>query len=276
MLRLLTSFLPLIVLVSGQDGLSLGRLSELNHLVTGEVFLLSEKVLEIRGFSYDGTAPAAFFWLDTAPGPTAGGRVAPDGSPSLNCALSSVDRTLPALSNVNQRVEFPGDTTITNFLGGSLSVWCVSFAANFGHLTFPSTLPAEAMSLVGPELECSAVDASDSPVDPNVDIPSFIPTPEGFNCEELNPVGNPAGNAPLQVRWRVNEEILEVELIGRLPEGEYFGFGVSGSNERTEMIGADAQIAVSTIWYALSDESEFFGFSQSFILSTVPLGYLRW
>jgi Electron transfer DM13 len=235
------------VAVHGQEeGFFLGSLRTLNHLVSGDVFLLSEKVLEIRGFSYDGTAPAAFFWLDTAPNPTSGGRIAADGSPSLGCAATTSDPELPSLSNVNQRVEFPGETTIRDYLGGSLSVWCEAFAANFGDLTFPTSIPETALSVVGPELECSSSTEADSDPADDVatDIPTFIPTPEGFNCEELNPLSDPIGNVPLQVRWRVNNNLLEIELIGRLPEGEYVGFGVSGSDEGTEMIGADAQVAV--------------------------------
>ena len=245
----MTSFLPILMMTlgvaNGQDdgeGILLGSLSELNHLVTGQVYLMSEKVMEIRGFSYDGTAPATYFWVDTAPRPTGGGVIAPDGSPSLNCATTNTDPDLPAVTNVNHRVEFPGDTTINDYLGGSLSVWCEAFAANFGHLTFPSILTVPAANV---PLECTAVEPVVPTDPPMLDIPPFIPTPEGYNCEELNPVDGAEGGAPLQVRWRVSADatMLELELIGMLPEGEYFSFGVSGSNERTEMIGADAQIA---------------------------------
>ena len=247
-MRFLTSFLPIMMMAVGANGeILLGSLSELNHLVTGDVYLLSAKVMEIRGFTYDGTAPATYFWVDTASSPTGGGVIAPDGSPSLNCATTNTDPDLPAVTNVNHRVEFPGDSTINDYLGGSLSVWCEAFAANFGHLTFP--LSIDALPTADVPLECTG-DAGDPTGgnmmdDEELDIPVFIPTPEGYNCEELNPVDGAEGGAPLQVRWRVSDDstMLELELIGMLPEGQYFAFGVSGSNERTEMIGADAQIA---------------------------------
>jgi DOMON domain len=114
------------------------------------------------------------------------------------------------------------------------SVWCEAFAANFGHFTIPAELPA---AIPGPvALECS----NDQPA--SSDIPDWIATPDGYNCEELNPTIGAAGDAPFHVRWRVDGDWLDVELIGRLPEGEYFGFGVSGATDRTFMIGADVQI----------------------------------
>ncbi|KAL3912541.1 MAG: hypothetical protein SGILL_006840, partial [Bacillariaceae sp.] len=121
------------------------------------------------------------------------------------------------------------------------------FAADFGHLTFPLSIDALPATATTTQLECFDDTGAEMPGDggDETDIPAFIPTPEGYNCEELNPVEGAEGGAPLQVRWRVNDDQteLEVELIGMLPEGEYFAFGVSGSNERTEMIGADVQIA---------------------------------
>jgi Electron transfer DM13 len=133
--------------------LKLGNLSELQHQVSGEVWLLTKKILEIRNFNYDGTAPATYFWVDTSAIPSGSGMVIPDGSPSLGCALSSADPPLPAASNVTQLVEFPGDLTIDDFLGGSLSVWCENFSANFGDLVFPAGLPLP-IPYDGPDLEC--------------------------------------------------------------------------------------------------------------------------
>jgi Electron transfer DM13 len=220
-----------------EEPLFLGSLSSQGHLVSGDVWLLSEKILEIRNFTYDGTAPATYFWLDTSPTPSETGMIVQDGFPSLGCALSTSDPTLPEALGVSQRVEFPGDLSIFNFLGGSLSVWCVEFSANFGSIVFNETLPGPVPSS-GAETECAD--------DDSVGIPEMFVTPEGFNCEELNPKEAPIGGAPLQVRWKVDGDWLDVELVGRLLENEYFGFGVSGfPNERTEMIGADVQIAVS-------------------------------
>jgi Electron transfer DM13 len=143
-------------LAKAQDsGISLGSLRLIEHQVAGDVYLLSKKVLEIRGFTFDGAAPATFFWLDKSPTPSAaGGVVAPDGSPTSGCAKSSAGTPLPLAQGVNQRVEFPEGLTIDDFLGGSLSVWCVEFSANLGDLVFPDTLP-DGIPAPGPDFECS-------------------------------------------------------------------------------------------------------------------------
>ena len=105
------------------EGTFLGTLATRAHQVTGDVYLMSEKVIEIRGFTYDGTAPAAYFWADINPTPSNGGVVVSDGTPSSGCATSIGDPELPGLTGVTQRVEFPGELTIRDFVGGSLSVW---------------------------------------------------------------------------------------------------------------------------------------------------------
>ncbi len=143
-----------LVFARAQDtGILLGSLRSIGHQVGGDVYLLSKKVLEIRGFSYDGTAPDTFFWVDKNPTPSKAGIVAPDGSPSNGCAMSSAGATLPQSSGVNQRVEFPKGMTIDDFLGGSFSVWCVKNGSNFGDLVFPDTLP-DGIPAPGPDFEC--------------------------------------------------------------------------------------------------------------------------
>jgi hypothetical protein len=70
-------------------------------------------------------------------------------------------------------------------------------------------------------------------LDPPTDaLPSFIETPQGFNCQPLH--------EDLQVRWQVNGDSLDIELIGNIDESVYMGFGISGSDIDTKMVGADA------------------------------------
>jgi hypothetical protein len=203
----------------------LGSLTTNAHLVSGDVYLLSERILEVRNFVYDGEGPAGFFWVDTESEPTTGGRVISDGSPSLGCAMTSDDTPLPRQEGVTQRVEFPEGVTINDFLGGSLSVWCEEFAANFGSLTLPSSL--EVIPSPGPVLEC---------VPP--EVPEIAKTPEGYNCEPLTD--------DFQVRWQVDGDDLHVELVGRIDDGTYMSFGISGRPQTdTWMIGADAVVVVS-------------------------------
>lgn len=56
-----------------------------------------------------------------------------------------------------------------------------------------------------------------------------FPVEKDWNCEELN--------EEFQVRWVVDEENLNVELVGRIGPAQYMGFGPSGSDKRTDMIG---------------------------------------
>lgn len=54
-------------------------------LLGQQVFALSERVLEIRGFVYDGAAPDVFFWADTNSSASAGGFILSDLTPSNSC-----------------------------------------------------------------------------------------------------------------------------------------------------------------------------------------------
>jgi Electron transfer DM13 len=99
--------------------------------VAGEVVVLSERVLEIRGFVYDGAAPDVFFWADASAAPTSNGFVLSDASPSNNCGKSPLPR---ADGSKTFRVEFPEGKSIRDILGGSISVRCRRFAANFGEV----------------------------------------------------------------------------------------------------------------------------------------------
>lgn len=44
-------------------GIFLGSFRTRAHRVAGDVFLLTERIMEIRGYSYDGTAPVVYFWV---------------------------------------------------------------------------------------------------------------------------------------------------------------------------------------------------------------------
>jgi hypothetical protein len=198
-----------------------------NHLVAGDVYALSDKVLEVRNFSYDGDAPRALFWASTTPEPADDGTILPN--PSSGCGADE----LPRSSNVVVRVEFPDDLTIRDFLGGSLAVWCVPFRANFGDLVIAANLDLSALPTTanGPALQCEA--------EPEPEVPLIAQTPEGYNCEPLN--------ANYQVRWQIDadQQEIAIELVANIPDGSYMGFGVSGSTTRTLMDQADTIVAVS-------------------------------
>jgi len=93
---------------AGED-IFLGPLVERDHDVNGEVYVLSERVLEIRNFEYDGTGPAAYWWIDTAAVPSSGGSALLSVANTPSCGMMigfAADGTRTA------RVEFPEGMTI--------------------------------------------------------------------------------------------------------------------------------------------------------------------
>jgi hypothetical protein len=119
------------ILVTAQE-VSLGFFTTLAHRLQGEVVLLSDRVMEVRGFVYDGTAPAVYFWADTNPVPSTNGFRLFDGSPTNGCGVNPI----PAAADGTQtyRVEFPDNMSINDILGGSISVWCEEFVTSFGEV----------------------------------------------------------------------------------------------------------------------------------------------
>ena len=210
----------------GSSGMEIGSFVSRAHDVAGDVYALSDRVLEIRNFVYDGTAPDAFFWIDGNAVPSEEGIILSDAAPSNSCGSTKLGK---ADGSTAYRVEFPESTTIHNFTGGSLSIWCRAFGANFGELVIPDNLQEVPTTDDGPDLECSELVGSE-----DEDVMAIVETPEGYNCEPLH--------EDMQVRWKIEDGEIFFELVGFIEDDIYLGFGVSGSDERTEMIGADVVI----------------------------------
>lgn len=157
------------VVVAQSSELLLGNLTTRMHNVAGEVFLLSERVLEVRGFVYDGQAPAAYFWADTFAVPSTNGFRLNDGSPSNSCGTTPLSE---ANGTVTYRVEFPDDTFIFDILGGSISIWCENVTTNFGEVIVPNTLSNIPDTASGPELKCAS-----NITQPPVTSPTSVPAP---------------------------------------------------------------------------------------------------
>ena len=138
--------------------ISLGNLSDLaNHDVSGEVVALSDRVLEIRGFTFDGQGPDVFFWADTSATPSSGGFVLQDGFPVSSCGTANIQTA--ADGSETWRVEFPTGTSLNDVSEGSISVWCGDFAVNFGDVRLSGVDLTELKAAAeGPELECAEVE----------------------------------------------------------------------------------------------------------------------
>ena len=101
----LVFFLPL---VASQE-VSIGSFTERDHDVRGDVFVLSERVIEIRNFMYDGQGPAVYWWIDTSSTPSTAGKglLSPDNVPSCEKRLG-----FAADGSNTVRVELPEGESI--------------------------------------------------------------------------------------------------------------------------------------------------------------------
>jgi DOMON domain/Electron transfer DM13 len=174
-------------------------------------------------------------WADTDPVPSSStGFALLDGPPSNKCGAAPIGG---ADGTETWQVEFPVGMTIADIAGGSISIWCETFQADFGHVTVPTSLYGLPATADGPALQCSG--GYPTATTPPPGIPNIATTPTGYNCEPLD--------SDLQVRWMLAGDTLSVELVGRIGVTDYMGFGLSGLDNRTSMDNADATVCDVTV-----------------------------
>merc|ERR1712241_1472462 len=148
--------------VSGEH-VKVGEFNNRAHGIGGTVYAVDEKTLLIKGFTYDGAGPDAFFWAGTQGYPSGVGTILP--YPFEGKFFEYEDQSAPILSG-----RFSGDKEITLTLPDTLkatdikwlSVWCRAFSVNFGDLTFPDdlSLQGDASEESAPETEPSSWNGS--------------------------------------------------------------------------------------------------------------------
>ncbi|XP_070167433.1 protein Skeletor, isoforms B/C isoform X1 [Polyergus mexicanus] len=108
-------------------GKVIGKLSELHHGVSGEVYAVDARTLFIKDFTYDGEGPAAFFYAGNSKGPGSNGFRMRDERGTTNVLKryrkKDITLTLP-------------DSKILNNIKW-FSVWCDEFSVNFGDVKIP-------------------------------------------------------------------------------------------------------------------------------------------
>jgi hypothetical protein len=128
------------------DGLrELGSLTTIFHEVSGTVFEMSEKVLVIKDFNYDGRGEAPIFLAGTTGTPSEDGEVVlPYPVPDVEKTFSIDDPDLPKLEK-----ELRGDVTLKLPPGFTvdqlkwISVWCTTAKADFGSLQIIKDIPQD-------------------------------------------------------------------------------------------------------------------------------------
>jgi hypothetical protein len=123
------------------EGVKVGDFRNHAHGIGGSVYLIDAKTLLIKGFTYDGAGPDAFFWAGTQGSPSGVGTILP--YPFEGKFFAYEDQSAPILTG-----QFSGDKDITLTLPDTLqatdikwlSVWCRAFSVNFGDLIFPDGL----------------------------------------------------------------------------------------------------------------------------------------
>ncbi|XP_043268962.1 protein Skeletor, isoforms B/C isoform X2 [Venturia canescens] len=183
------------------------KLAGLNgvHGVSSEpIVVVDAQTLLIPGFSYDGEAPDAKFWVGAGAHPTPQGERVPDENGRTE-PLRRYERKTIVLT-------LPGDLTVHQL--GHFGVWCEAFTVDFGHVQIPAKLN------VPPSLKMLGVSPQSK-----------------LNCEVLE------DSLAFEVRWAVAGDSIVVQLVGKLDAGQYMSFGLSATPDRSVMVGGDVVVA---------------------------------
>lgn len=121
-------------------GKLLGRFPDrTQHDVAGTIYVINENTIWVRGFSYDGTAPDAFFYGGSTDSPSSNGEIIPDEF--------GTTQKLGKYDNDNLILTLPVGKTINSYKW--ISIWCREFRVDFGHVDVPSTFVAPGVRSLG-------------------------------------------------------------------------------------------------------------------------------
>ncbi|XP_014219944.1 protein Skeletor, isoforms B/C [Copidosoma floridanum] len=114
-------------------GKYIARFPEGNHGITGTVYAVDESTFFIKNFTFDGQAPAAYFWVGNED------VVGPSGTPlPYPESKSRNPQPLGRYVNADVILRLPSNMKIRDIKW--LSVWCHRFTVNFAHIFIPSNL----------------------------------------------------------------------------------------------------------------------------------------
>ncbi|PBC33360.1 protein Skeletor, isoforms B/C isoform X2 [Apis cerana] len=191
----------------------LPEFSRLAHgLRSGNITILDSKTFYIPNLHYDGAGPDAYFWVGNGSEPTTFGIKVPNERKSL--------APLKGYQGEDIEIVLPGNLTVHDI--DWLSVWCVQYKHNFGHVLIPKDLD------VPPALGQTKITTSSTPSPP-------LSKHELTNCKEML-------EGRVQVQWEMIGDDIQIRVSGRIREDQYVAFGLSGREGKSEMIGGDVVV----------------------------------
>ncbi|XP_048522667.1 protein Skeletor, isoforms B/C isoform X2 [Dendroctonus ponderosae] len=177
-------------------------------LRSDNITILDAKTFYIPNLHYDGAGPDAYFWVGNGTEPTPFGFKVPNELGSFEPLRGYLGEDI--------EIQLPGTMTVYDI--DWLAVWCVKFRHNFGHVMIPKDLD------VPPALGQTKISTTTTTVPP---APN--------NCREFL-------DKRLQVRWIMKGDRVEITLSARIGDDKYMAFGLSGDNNKAQMIGADITV----------------------------------
>ncbi|XP_058798025.1 protein Skeletor, isoforms B/C isoform X2 [Phymastichus coffea] len=114
-------------------GSFVGSFNSYNHGVRGQVYVIDESTFFIKNFTYDGTAPTAYFWVTDSVTPAPSGMLVPYPEKETRDP-----KPLGRIHNADIILRLPSNVKIRDIK--SLSVWCRRFTVNFGDVIIPSNI----------------------------------------------------------------------------------------------------------------------------------------
>lgn len=191
------------------------------------VVVEDKKTLLLENFSYDGSAPDAFFLVGKGKRPTPDGTKIPDENGRV--------RKLTGYVNANVRLTLPGNLTVDDI--DWFSVYCITYTEVFIKADIPKALN------VPPSIELLMKEAQQGPGD-------FT------NCEAI--ISN-----RIQVGWHLETDTITFHVRAQTMPGQWTAFGTSGVKDRSAMVGADVAVIfvrrdsrVSVADYYLSSKAQ--------------------
>lgn len=174
-----------------------------------EVVLKDMKTLFLKGFSYDGSAPDAFFLCGKG-NPNPQGTKVPDEKGNV--------RVLRGYSHEDITLTLPGTLTMLDI--DWFAVYCITYTETFIRVTIPRN------PNIPPQIALLEAEIQDQKADVDTDFE---------NCETILP-------DKLQVAWKVEGALIKFDLRTVLMPMQWAAFGISGVKDRNMMVGGDVAV----------------------------------